>query len=73
MMEATPMKFKYIVEYRLKGQEDWKYYNASSKEDIARKYMDEAKDLDGVVDVRLRAKISQSQILETWEKGRWNG
>lgn len=72
-MEATPMKFKYIVEYRLKGQEGWKYHNASSKEDIARKYMDEAKDLDGVVEVRLRAKISQSQILETWEKGRWNG
>ena len=72
-MEATPMKFKYIVEYRLKGLEDWKYYNASSKEELARKYMDEAKDLDGVVEVRLRAKISQSQILETWEKGRWNG
>lgn len=72
-MEATPMKFKYIVEYRLKGREDWKYYNASSKEELSRKYMDEAKDLDSVVEVRLRAKISQSQILETWEKGRWNG
>ena len=72
-MEATPMKSKYIVEYRLKGREDWKYYNASSKEELARKYMDEAKVLDGVVEVRLRAKISQSQILEMWEKGRWNG
>ena len=72
-MESTPMKFKYIVEYRLKGLKDWKYYNASSKEELARKYMDEAKNLDGVVEVRLRAKISQSQNLETWEKGRWNG
>lgn len=68
-MEFEPIKTKYIVEYRLKGREDWKYHNASSKEELARKFMDEAKDLDGVVDVRLRAKISQSQILETWEKG----
>ena len=72
-MEFEHIKTKYIVEYRLKGREDWKYYNASSKEELARKYMDEAKDLDGVVEVRLRAKISQSQILETLEKGRWNG
>lgn len=68
-MEFEPIKTKYIVEYRLKGREDWKYHNASSKEELARKFMDEAKDLDGVVDVRLRAKTSQSQILETWEKG----
>lgn len=72
-MEFEPIKTKYVVEYRLRGREDWKYYNASSKEELARKFMDEAKDLDGVVEVRLRAKISQSQIVETWEKGRWNG
>lgn len=72
-MEFEPIKTKYIVEYRLKGREDWKYYNASSKEELARKFMDEAKDLDGVVEVRLRAKVSQSQIVATWEKGRWNG
>ena len=72
-MEFEHIKTKYIVEYRLEGREDWKYYNASSKEELARKYMDEAKYLDGVVEVRLRAKISQSQILETLEKGRWNG
>lgn len=72
-MEFEPIKTKYVVEYRLRGKEDWKYYNASCKEELARKFMDEAKDLDGVVEVRLRAKVSQSQILETWEKGRWNG
>lgn len=72
-MEFEPIKTKYVVEYRLRGREDWKYYNASSKEELARKFMDEAKDLDGVVEVRLRAKVSQSQIVETWEKGRWNG
>lgn len=72
-MEFELIKTKYVVEYRLKGREDWKYYNASSKEELARKFMDEAKDLDGVVEVRLRAKVSQSQIVATWEKGRWNG
>ena len=72
-MEFEPIKTKYIVEYRLKGQDDWKYYNASHKEELVYKFMDEATNLDGVVEVRLRAKISQSQILKTWEKGRWNG
>lgn len=72
-MEFEPIKTKYVVEYRLRGREDWKYYNASSKEELARKFMEEAKDLDRVVEVRLRAKVSQSQIVETWEKGRWNG
>lgn len=72
-MEFEPIKTKYIVEYRLKGRDDWKYYNASSKEDLARKFMDEAKDLEGVVEVRLRAKISQSQIVDIWEKGNLDG
>lgn len=72
-MEFEPIKTKYVVEYRLRGKEDWKYYNATGKEELAHKFMDEAIDLDGVVEVRLRAKISQSQILKTWEKGRWNG
>lgn len=72
-MEFEPIKTKYIVEYRLKGQDDWKYYNASHKEELVYKFMDEATNIDGVVEVRLRAKISQSQILKTWEKGRWNG
>lgn len=72
-MEFELIKTKYIVEYRLKGQDDWKYYNASYKEELVYKFMDEATDLDDVVEVRLRAKISQSQILKTWEKGRWNG
>lgn len=72
-MEFEPIKTKYIVEYRLKGRDDWKYYNASSKEDLARKFMDEAKDLEGVVEVRLRAKVSQSQIVNIWEKGNLNG
>lgn len=72
-MEFEPIKTKYIVEYRLKGQDDWKYYNASHKEELVYKFMDEATDLDNVVEVRLRAKISQSQILKTWEKGHWNG
>lgn len=72
-MEFEPIKTKYIVEYRLKGQDDWKYYNASCKEELVYKFMDEATNIDGVVEVRLRAKISQSQILKTWEKGRWNG
>lgn len=68
-MEFEPIKTKYIVEYRLKGRDDWKYYNASSKEELANKFMDEAKSLDGVVKVRLRAKVSQSQIVDIWEKG----
>lgn len=72
-METSPVKIKYVVEYRLRGKEDWKYYNATGKEELAYKFMDDAMDLDGVVEVRLRAKISQSQILKTWEKGRWNG
>ena len=72
-MEFESTKTKYVVEYRLRGREDWKYYNASSKEELARKFMYEAMDLDGVVESRIRAKFSQSQIVETWEKGRWNG
>lgn len=68
-MEFEPIKTKYVVEYRLRRREDWKYYKSSSKEELAREYMDEAKDLDGVVEARLRAKVSQSQIVETWEKG----
>ncbi len=44
-----------------------------AKKELANKFMDEAKSLDGVVKVRLRAKVSQSQIVATWEKGRWNG
>lgn len=72
-MEFEPIKTKYIVEYRLKGREDWKYHNASSKEELARKFMDEAKSLDGVVKVRLRAKVSQSQIVDIWEKGNLDG
>lgn len=72
-MEFEPIKTKYIVEYRLKGREDWKYHNASSKEELARKFMDEAKNIDGVVKVRLRAKVSQSQIVDIWEKGNLDG
>lgn len=72
-MEFESTKTKYVVEYRLKGRDDWKYYNASSNKELARKFMYEAMDLDGVVESRLRAKFSQSQIVETWEKGRWNG
>lgn len=72
-MEFEPIKTKYIVEYRLKGRDDWKYYNASSKEELANKFMDEAKSLDGVVKVRLRAKVSQSQIVDIWEKGNLDG
>lgn len=72
-MEFESTKTKYVVEYRLKGRDDWKYYNASSNKELARKFMYDAMDLDGVVESRIRAKFSQSQIVEIWEKGRWNG
>lgn len=72
-MEFEPIKTKYIVEYRLKGRNDWKYYNASSNKELARKFMYEAMDLDGVIESRLRAKFSQSQIVDIWEKGNLNG
>lgn len=72
-MEFEPIKTKYIVEYKLNGKDDWKYYNASSKEELANKFMDEAKNIDGVVKVRLRAKVSQSQIVDIWEKGNLDG
>ncbi len=35
-MEFEPIKTKYIVEYRLKGRDDWKYYNASSKKRVSK-------------------------------------
>lgn len=74
-METTPVKIKYVVEYRKDGSQNWEYFDASSKEEIAQSIyiklcalMNSDRNTNNIVEVRLRAKISQSQILETKER-----
>lgn len=75
-METSPVKIKYVVEYRKDGSQNWEYFDASSKEDVAQNIyselctlMNSNNNTCNIIEVRLRAKISQSQILETKEKG----
>lgn len=67
--ESKKMKTKYIIEYKLKGEPDkWRYYHAAGNEDKAWELMEEAKRLEGAFEVRMRAKVEQSHIVEEWKK-----
>lgn len=72
--EDKKMKTKYIIEYKLEGEPDkWRYYHAAGNEDKARELMEEAKQLEGAFEIRMRAKVEQSHIVEEWKKENENG
>lgn len=63
-------KIKYIVEYKRVGDREWRFYFGFSGTDYNRlgeKY-DEAREIAGVAEVRIRKKIEQCEVVEEWKK-----
>lgn len=63
------IKIENIVEYKRKNDPEWRFVCATRDYDIAlRRFEDAKKTIPEAAEVRLRVKVSQSQIAEEWRK-----
>lgn len=63
------IKIENIVEYKRAGDKEWRFVCATRVYDIAlTRFEDAKKAITDAVEIRIRVKVSQSQIAEEWRK-----
>lgn len=63
------MKVNNIVEYKRVGDKEWRFVCATRDYEIALTRFEDAKTtIPDAAEIRIRVKVSQSQIAEEWRK-----
>lgn len=63
------IKIENIVEYKRAGDKEWRHICASRDYDIAfRRFEDAKATIPDAAEIRIRVKVSQSQIAEEWRR-----
>lgn len=62
------IKIENIVEYKRAADKEWRFVCATRDYDIALTRFEDAKTIPEAAEVRLRVKVSQSQVAEEWRK-----
>lgn len=63
------IKIENIVEYKRAGDKEWRFVCATRDYDAALMSFENVKMIQEAAEVRLRVKVTQSQIAEEWRKG----
>ena len=62
------IKIENIVEYKRAADKEWRFLCATRDYDIALTRFEDAKTIPEAAEIRIRVKVSQSQIAEEWRK-----
>lgn len=63
------IKIENIVEYKRAGDPEWRFVCATRDYDIAlRRFEDAKKTIPEAAEIRIRVKVTQSQIAEEWRR-----
>lgn len=63
------IKIENIVEYKRAGDPEWCFVCATRDYDtVSRRFEDAKKAITDAVEIRIRVKITQSQIAEEWRR-----
>ena len=63
------IKIENIVEYKRAGDKEWRFVCTTRDYDIALRRFDDAKtSIPDAAEIRIRVKVSQSQVAEEWRK-----
>ena len=63
------IKIENIVEYKRKDDREWRFVCATRDYDIVpRRFEDAKKAISDAAEIRIRVKVTQSQIAEEWRR-----
>lgn len=63
------IKIENIVEYKRAGDKEWRFVCATRDyESVLMRFEDAKKILLDVAEIRIRVKVTQSQVAEEWRK-----
>lgn len=62
------IKIENILEYKRAADKEWRFLCATRDYEIALRRFEDAKTIPEAAEVRIRVKVSQSQIAEEWRK-----
>ena len=62
------IKIENIVEYKRAGDPEWRFVCATRDYEIALRRFEDAKTIPEAAEIRIRVKVSQSQIAEEWRR-----
>lgn len=62
------IKVNNIVEYKRKDDREWRFVCATCDYEIALRRFEDAKTIPDAAEIRIRVKVTQSQIAEEWRK-----
>ncbi len=61
-------KIENIIEYKRKDDREWRFVCATRDYDIALRRFEDAKTIPEAAEVRIRVKVTQSQVAEEWRR-----
>ena len=63
------IKIENIIEYKRKGDREWRFVCATRDYDVVLGRFDDAKKMIAeAAEIRIRVKVTQSQIAEEWRR-----
>lgn len=62
------IKIENIIEYKRAADKEWQFVCATRDYEIALRRFEDAKTIPEAAEVRIRVKVSQSQIAEEWRR-----
>lgn len=62
------IKIENIVEYKRKDDREWRFVCATRDYEIALRRFEDAKTIPEAAEIRIRVKVTQSQVAEEWRK-----
>ena len=62
------IKIENIIEYKRAADKEWRFLCATRDYEIALRRFEDAKTIPDAVEIRIRVKVSQSQIAEEWRR-----
>mgnify|MGYP006895540548 CR=1 FL=1 len=62
------IKIENIVEYKRKDDREWRFVCATRDYDIALTRFEDAKTIPEAAEIRIRVKVTQSQVAEEWRR-----
>lgn len=63
------IKIENIVEYKRAGDKEWRHICATRDYDtVSRRFEDAKKAITDAAEIRIRVKVTQSQIAEEWRR-----
>ena len=62
------IKIENIVEYKRAADKEWRFVCATRDYEIALRRFEDVKTIPDAAEIRIRVKVSQSQVAEEWRK-----